>query len=274
MLEDASRLRPSLADPNGPAARLGAVLALAARRTGQMTPRGAHGFADWAEQLIAESSGKSGTGLLPVVGDSTLAPTVGDDPGAAIQVSGPVGAQFLAWEFATSLLCAELGIDAFNQPDVQRAKSATSELLAEGSSWEAPERSQAEIYADIEDLVEAVPSGGYLAVLAFLDPDADSAVRQLQHRIQRRRSDISVTFGWGLRYLHSTGQYHKGGPAVGAYLFVTGSPGQEQAGGYAFADLQRAQALGDLQVLRDLGRPTVHVHLNDRSAGVSGLLQL
>jgi hypothetical protein len=245
---------------------------LAARHSGQMSPRGAFGFADWAEQLIAESSGKSGTGLLPVVGESPTATVFADRPGAEVQVEGPLGAQFLAWEFATALLCAELGVNAFDQPDVQRAKSATSDLLAEGSSWGQPDRDAADVRADLDDLLDSVPSGGYLAILAFLDPDADGAALELRDKLQSRRSDISVTFGWGPRYLHSTGQYHKGGPAVGSYLFITGAAGQEVSGGYAFADLQRAQALGDLKVLQDLGRPTLHVHLEDRLSGIADLL--
>ncbi len=272
LLADAAQFQPLLADPQGPAARLGAAMALAAKRTGQMAPRGAFGFADWAEQLIAESSGKSGTGLLPVVGESPVAVVFGDEAGAEVRVDGPLGAQFLAWEFATSLLCAELGVNAFDQPDVQRAKSATSALLAEGSSWGTPDRDPAEVGPDLAALADGVPSGGYLAILAFLDPDADRDLQKLRDRLQARRSDISVTFGWGPRYLHSTGQYHKGGPAVGSYLFITGSAGQQVSGGYAFADLQRAQALGDLKVLQDLGRPTLHVHLTDRRTGIAALL--
>jgi glucose-6-phosphate isomerase len=273
LLEEAARLRPALSDPRGDVARLGAALALAARRSGQMAPRGGSSFPDWAEQLVAESSGKLGTGLLPVVGNAPLATTIGDDAGAEVRVAGPLGAQFLAWEFATALLCAELGVNAFDQPDVQRAKAATSELLAAGSSWGSDYWDAGAAADELTAFVDAIPSGGYLAILAFLDPEGDSALQALQDRLQARRRDISVTFGWGPRYLHSTGQYHKGGPAVGSYLFVTGTASQEVCGGYRFADLQRAQALGDMRVLQDLGRPTLHVHLGDRESGIEQLLQ-
>ncbi|HVW80354.1 MAG TPA: glucose-6-phosphate isomerase [Mycobacteriales bacterium] len=266
---------------------------------------GIAGFGDWAEQLIAESTGKSGRGLLPVVVDSVSAPgytalsdthlvTIGATPPiAGTAVDGPLGAQFLAWEFATAFAGRVLGIDPFNQPNVQESKDNTKAVLEAAGEGDLPTGTPAfvegpvEVYAEAEDLrgatdlagviqslLAAVPDRGYLAVMAYLNRLADADAAKLRDQLAARM-DHPVTFGWGPRFLHSTGQFHKGGPPVAVFLQITGAvaedvaiPGQP----FSFGRLQMAQALGDLQALRARSRPAVRLHLTDRAAGISALL--
>jgi glucose-6-phosphate isomerase len=271
---------------------------------------GIKGLADWAEQLIAESTGKDGTGLLPVVVEGVDAPgfadagtdatpvTIGPAAGAAaVSVSGPLGAQFLLWEYATAIAGRLLGINPFDQPDVEAAKKAARALLdgfatsdGGGAAADAGEprfvEGEIAVFAGdwlpadvtavsdaIAALLAAVPDHGYLAVQAYLDRIADASAAVLRGELARR-AGVQVTYGWGPRFLHSTGQYHKGGHPNGAFLQVTGDaetdlevPGRP----YTFAQLQLAQALGDGQVLAERGRPVLRLHLTDR---VSGLVQL
>jgi glucose-6-phosphate isomerase len=263
------------------------------------------GFGDWAEQLIAESTGKSGRGLLPVVVDSMSAPgfisladthlvTIGPTaPEVGSAVAGPLGAQFLAWEFATAVAGRILGIDPFNQPNVQESKDNTKAVLEAAGDGDLPTGTAAfvegpvEVYGDADDLggatdladvldalLAAVPADGYLAVMAYLDRLADRDAAGLRNALARRMPH-PVTFGWAPRFLHSTGQFHKGGPPVGVFLQITGTitadvsiPGQP----FSFGRLQMAQALGDLQALRTRSRPAVRLHLTDRAAGIAALL--
>ncbi|MDQ1294643.1 MAG: glucose-6-phosphate isomerase [Actinomycetota bacterium] len=269
------------------------------------------GFADWAEQLIAESTGKNSTGLLPVVVSGPAAPEVrspGDDAllvrlvpsgvepaagegGSAVAVSGPLGAQLLLWEYATAVSGRLLGISPFDQPDVESAKKAARSLLdarpepvpAHLVDGPVEIRATEGLLDGVTDLPGAVAAlgkqvgpTGYLAVMAYLDRlgDADLAeVRDpLAARVQR-----PVTFGWGPRFLHSTGQYHKGGPAVGVYLQITGGTGEDLAvpeRPFTFGQLIAAQAAGDAQVLADLGRPVLRLHLTDRAAGLALLREV
>jgi len=264
------------------------------------------GFGDWAEQLIAESTGKEGKGLLPVVvegpdaagftpaGDVHLV-TLGGPPSrpAGTSVAGPLGAQFLAWEYATAVAGRILAINPFDQPNVTESKDNTRALLEQAGDGPLPTGSpafvddavevfaQRELLAGVTDLagalaalLAAVPPSGYLAVMAYLDRHADAAAAGLRPALAARLAH-PVTFGWGPRFLHSTGQFHKGGPQVGAFLQVTGAvtedidvPGRP----YTFGRLQAAQALGDVQALLGRDRPVVHVHLRDRSRGLAQLL--
>jgi glucose-6-phosphate isomerase len=263
------------------------------------------GFGDWAEQLIAESTGKSSRGLLPVVVGTENSPgfavasdthllTLGDAPteiGTA--VSGPLGAQFLMWEFATAVAGKVVGIDPFNQPNVQESKDNTKAVLDKAGDGALPEgepilvdravevHGDADLFGGATDLtgvldaiLRAVPDHGYLAVMAYLDRIHDAAVATLRDALAQRVPH-PVTFGWGPRFLHSTGQFHKGGPPVGAFLQITGTvsfdievPGRP----YSFGRLQLAQALGDLQALESRSRPVVRLHLTDRASGVDQLL--
>lgn len=267
---------------------------------------GIAGFGDWAEQLIAESTGKSGRGLLPVVVASPDSPgfeatadthlvTIGANPPAeGTAVDGPLGAQFLTWEFATAVAGRLLAIDPFNQPNVQESKDNTKAVLDAAKDGPLPTGEPLfadgpiEVYGEagaigdakdvpgvIDTLLAAVPATGYLAVMAYLDRLRDSAAAGLRDLLAARMPH-PVTFGWGPRFLHSTGQFHKGGPQVGVFLQVTGAvdedldiPGQP----FTFGRLQMAQALGDLQALHGRSRPAVRLHLTDRAAGIRALLE-
>ena len=261
------------------------------------------GFGDWAEQLIAESTGKLGKGILPVVVEGPEAPgTSGADDlvvaslggpaseQAAIMARGPLGGQFLAWEYATAVAGRVIGINPFDQPNVAESKDNTKKILAGGLPSTSPaftagavevygERSLLGNAADLEtaldSLLAAIPERGYLAVMAYLDRHADASAADVRTGLAAQTAR-PVTFGWAPRFLHSTGQFHKGGPPVGAFLQITGAvardlpvPGQK----YSFGDLQAAQAAGDLVALSGRGYPTLRLHLTDRTAGIGQLLQ-
>jgi glucose-6-phosphate isomerase len=315
LLDEAAELAPALGRSSGnPGLVLGAALGAAATagkdKAVLATANGDLGdFPDWAEQLLAESTGKRGRGILPVVVDDLTDGTGGDDTvrvlisgnhdeavsGADIVAGGPLGAQFLLWEYATAVAGRVLGINPFDQPNVQESKDNTKRLLdtvADGG--ELPEEpplfadgpvlvhGDRELLGDADDLpgalralLAAVPPHGYLAVMAYLDRTADTAVPGVRPLLARALRDRQVTFGWGPRFLHSTGQYHKGGPDNGAYLQITGAcredlpvPGRP----FGFAQLQRAQADGDLGALAGRGRPVLRLHLTDRAAGAARLL--
>jgi len=312
LLDQAEAIEPTLGNAAGnPALALGAALGgfgNAGHDKLVIADAGSQivGFADWAEQLIAESTGKNERGLLPVAVEGTDAPgwvqtsdthllSLGGAPAdTGTSVSGPLGAQFLVWEFATAVTGRVLRIDPFDQPNVQESKDNTKAVLEKAGDGPLPEgdplfvdgaievHANRELVGDatstadvVTALLRALPDRGYLAVMAYLDRLADSSAAELRARIARRIPH-PVSFGWGPRFLHSTGQFHKGGPQVGAFLQVTGAhatdldvPGQP----FTFGRLQLAQALGDLQALESRQRPVVRLHLTDRKAGLPQLLQ-
>ncbi|MFT4186746.1 MAG: glucose-6-phosphate isomerase [Micrococcaceae bacterium] len=269
------------------------------------------GFPDWTEQLIAESTGKDQTGVLPVVvneGDfetkhelpdtviarlqkDAKADNLGDDQFA---VAGCLGEQMYLWEYATAIAGYLLGINPFDQPDVESAKQAARNLLDKGVSEDTakPVLSDegVEVYASshaekvisgaktIAEVVEKLTSAiddkeGYLAIQAYLDREKYTeldAVREEAAEYAKR----PVTFGWGPRFLHSTGQYHKGGKPVGVFLQVTGTYNEDieiPGLNFTFGQVIVAQAGGDANVLNDLGRPVVTLHLTDTATGVKTL---
>jgi glucose-6-phosphate isomerase len=266
---------------------------------------GQAGFGDWAEQLVAESTGKDGRGILPVVVEGEDAP--GFSPGPDVHlvalgdparpvdtvISGPLGAQFLVWEYAVAVACRLLGVNPFDQPNVAESKDNTRQLLAEAGGGPLPAGEPAftdgaiDVHgdadfiagaADLAGLLDAMlwslPESGYLAIMAYLDRVGDADAQRLRAALAARTTH-PVTFGWGPRFLHSTGQYHKGGPPTGVFLQITGAlaedvevPGEP----YTLGRLQLAQALGDLGALRRRGRPAVRLHLRDRQAGIAQLL--
>ncbi|MFY1616617.1 glucose-6-phosphate isomerase [Micromonospora sp. WMMD736] len=312
LIDQADALARSLAaDSDNPALALGAALGAAATLARDKVAlvsdgTGIDGLGDWAEQLIAESTGKAGVGILPVVVESPQSPgatgpdvltvsyggalAAGDVPGGGgapdVAVNGPLGAQFLAWEYATAVAGVVLGIDPFNQPNVTESKENTNKILAAGLPTEKPSFTEGaiEVYAPqgapgdlagvLRWLLDGLGDDGYLAVMAYLDrfADADAAgVRPLLAGASGR----PVTFGWGPRFLHSTGQYHKGGPQVGSYLQLTGAVAEDldvPGKPYTFGELQAAQAAGDRQALAGRERPVLRLHLTDRAAGVAQLL--
>jgi glucose-6-phosphate isomerase len=287
--------------PANPAARLAATMAAAVRagrdKLTLVVPEHLATFGLWLEQLLAESTGKDGTGIVPVVGEPVGDPPVyGEDrlfvavgePGPA---AGPLdaladaghpvirlgragsfadlGEQVLLWELATALAGALLGIHPFDQPDVAAAKVATSRVLAEGRP-DLP-------LTPLAELLDQVGGGDYLAIQVFVDPGpsgrgsgqhVSAAVAGIESaRVALRdRLGVATTLGLGPRFLHSTGQLHKGGPNRGVFVQVLGDadvdvpiPGED----YGFAALEQAQADGDLLTLHERKRRAGRVRLDE-----------
>lgn len=313
LLDEAAAAAPLVfADSaDNPAVQLAAVLGVAHAHGAEKvvladTGSGISGLGDWAEQLVAESTGKNSTGLLPVVVEGPGAPgfvdagsdatTVAIGPAtgsSALAVEGSLGAQFLLWEVATALVGRVLGINPFDQPDVEAAKKAARSLLdapasepatpaftdgpievhVSGGDW-LPKDAKTVAEA-LRALVAAAPDKGYLSVQAYLDRVNDASFA-LSRAELAKRTHLQTTFGWGPRFLHSTGQYHKGGHQNGVFLQLTGVSDQELAvpgRPYDLATLQLAQALGDGQVLAEHGRPVLRLHLTDRVAGLAQFVE-
>jgi transaldolase/glucose-6-phosphate isomerase len=213
-------------------------------------------FGLWAEQLIAESTGKQGKGLVPAPGES---PDGKDRQAATPEIADPLalGAEFFRWEFAVAVAGAYLEINPFDQPDVQAAKDKTNEVLATGKDPELePEGS-------VEELLAQAREGDYVCVQAFVDPTTD--LKPLVDRL-RRESGCVVTHGYGPRYLHSTGQLHKGGPNTGLFLQVVDDEGDElpiPGKPFGFRRLIRAQAEGDFESLKARGRRVARIHAEE-----------
>ena len=249
------------------------------------------GLGDWIEQLIAESTGKDEKGVLPVVINSntnTLYPVVSFDGAGDYVVTGSLGEQFIFWEWVTALTSYLLQVDPFNQPNVTEAKEKTSTLLTRWSESGVvtPEpifsTNFVEVFAhskhgSLEDyLAESVSNaGGYLAIMAYLHRGVDDQVAKLRDLIESAAKK-PTTFGWGPRFLHSTGQFHKGGPKLGSFIQITGHTNltwQISGQGYGFERLFMAQALGDNEALVSRNFPTIRFHLKDRELGIKELLQ-
>ena len=311
LLDEAAEIQPALeADsPDNPGLRLGALLGLANHSGvdklvladgGSTYP----GFGDWAEQLVAESTGKDAKGILPVVvegtdapdfspntADSLLAtfgPEVRDDirpsSGFGAAVDATLGGQLLLWEYATAVAGEIIGINPFDQPDVESAKAAARAMLDGGATTPSPLFTDrgVEIYASgdwlgeastvvtaIEALLGELDGGiGYVSIQAYLDRHRDAGLAATRATLAAR-TGRPVTFGWGPRFLHSTGQYHKGGPHTGVYLQITGEPEQDleiPGRPFTFHGFITAQAVGDGQVLADHDRPVLRLHVVDPSA--------
>ena len=263
------------------------------------------GFADWAEQLIAESTGKLGTGVLPVVaGPSAPEVTSGaadvlvvrlvaadaDDVQLGeneVAIAGGLATQMMVWEFATVVAGRLLGINPYDQPDVEAAKVAARGLLdaqpeptpanfvdgaieVRGGDWLGD---AATASAAVSALLSQLADDSYLSVQAYFDRLAYAPFEDVRDQLAAV-SGRPVTFGWGPRFLHSTGQFHKGGPAIGVFLQVTASSATDLSipeRPFTFGELISAQATGDAQVLSEHGRPVLRLHLTDRAAGVKQL---
>ncbi len=316
-----------------PGLQLGAAIGEAAlagrdKLTILTSPR-LRGLADWAEQLVAESTGKQGKGIVPVVGEPigaadrygsdryfvflTLAGE--DDPhlgalaeelmalghsGQHVELADPldVGGEFVRWEVATAAAGISLGIDPFDQPNVTESKDATRGLL-EAYRDEGALPSSAPLLTDdgigvhaeadligrgpeslagaLGALLDGVSEGDYLALLAYLpaEPRVEDALQRVRVEL-RDRLGVATTLGFGPRFLHSTGQLHKGGPASGVFLQLTAEPrsdlpipGWEET----FGVLVAAQALGDLQSLQRRGRRAVRLHLSYAERGLAAVEQ-
>lgn len=247
------------------------------------------GLSDWAEQLVAESTGKNQVGRLPVVIESGVESeffSIAFSGTADLVVEADLASQFIIWEWVTALVGAALGIDPFNQPNVTEAKEATAALLHE---WNGvlPNFSPDAIDGAVEifglgstigesftRFIDLIPEDGYVAVMAYLDRRDDAAIIELRSLLSKK-SGRPVTFGWGPRFLHSTGQFHKGGQQNGAFLQITGDvdrdyeiPGQN----FGFKTLLAAQALGDGKALASRKYPLLRLNLTNRSAGIIEIL--
>ncbi|TXK17593.1 glucose-6-phosphate isomerase [Homoserinibacter sp. GY 40078] len=266
------------------------------------------GFGDWVEQLIAESTGKSGKGILPVVLEKD-APELSSLPSdlqivrlvkdarateevadGEIEIAGTLGAQLLVWEYATAVAGRLLGIDPFNQPDVESAKAAARALIDDLQPPAAPAFTDqgigvraleldldgvTTVEAALDALLATLPDDGYLSVQAYLDRPAHPELEKLRALLSAR-TGRPVTFGWGPRFLHSTGQYHKGGPANGVYLQLVDDPSADADlvipdRPFTFGQLIQAQSAGDASVLADHGRPVLTLVVGDVVAAGSVL---
>lgn len=301
---EASLLQFAIDSPDNPALHLAAAITASDPRRDKLglVSDGTHieGLPDWIEQLLAESTGKDGSGILPVVllpvspelesrpDDLQIVRLVEDadqfhmrerHPGE-ILVSGSLGAMFLLWEHAVAIAGHLLGINPFDQPDVESAKTAARGLLASRPERTAPAFVQDGIEVRVSDpalaasgtiegvldaLLAALPADGYVSVQAYvnrLELGQLKGIREMIAADSRR----PTTFGWGPRFLHSTGQYHKGGPAQGVFLQILEStdvdleiPGLP----FTFGQLIEAQAAGDAAVLSGRGRPVVSLTITD-----------
>ena len=303
LIKRADRMRESCASSvaahDNPGAWLGAILGTLAQKGRDkatlVTSPAISSFGLWTEQIIAESTGKEGTGIIPVAGEPLMDPAAygddrlfiylrleGDDNSATdealeqIQAAGqPVvrlelqdrydlGAEFFRWEFATSVAGALLGIHPFDQSNVQSAKDKTAAVLQSYlSTVQLPGKDASD---SLNDLLDKARPGDYLAIMAYLrpTPEVDQALNALRRRVIEQYR-IATTLGYGPRFLHSTGQLHKGGPDTGLFLQITAEhrkdipiPGEL----YGFATLAQAQAQGDIQVLAALGRRVARVHID------------
>jgi transaldolase/glucose-6-phosphate isomerase len=218
------------------------------------------GFGLWAEQLLAESTGKLGKGLIPCPGEEAEGP---DRQRQEVRVSDPfeLGQEFFRWEFATAVAGSILGINPFDQPDVQVAKDKTREVLASGQEPDITPQSSA------DDLFAQAQPGDYVCLQAFIEPTDENEAKLLD--VASRARDATgcvVTHGFGPRYQHSTGQLHKGGPNTGLFLQIVDDTGAELPipnQPFGFGQLIRAQAAADFAVLKERGRRVARVRLEE-----------
>ena len=288
-------------DSSNPGLVLGAALARSSNgvelkdKIGLLADASLPGFGDWIEQLVAESTGKNSKGVLPVVLQSSSYETFAElndmllvkisskdhavlDDG--VSVVAPLGAQFLLWEYATAVASRLIGINPFDQPDVESAKIAARGMLEQRSAATASEftfdsievSSQAlnlegitGIPTALVKLLAELASDGYISVHAYMDRTAPVNAEELRDALSSV-ADRPTTFGWAPRFLHSTGQYHKGGPRQGVFLQLVAKtnedvqvPGRE----FTFGELIASQAAGDAKVLAELGRPVLTLTLNN-----------
>lgn len=246
------------------------------------------GLSDWIEQLIAESTGKDQKGRLPVVisnPNEVIASkqmVISFAPGGDLEVTGDLGEHFITWEWATALLGVALEIDPFNQPNVTEAKNATSELLKEwnhklpalplGATDGNVELKSSSIGEELRELIGATT--GYIAILAYLDRRDDIALMELR-KVLAEKSGKPVTFGWGPRFQHSTGQFHKAGQPNGSFLIITGAVDKDfpiAGREFSFQTLVMAQALGEFRALSARKYPVSRLHLHNRAHGIAEII--
>ncbi len=301
VMQQAAAVRVMLAadDRENPAVRLAArvfaqlpnryVLAIAEN------PSTRWGLGDWIEQLVAESTGKEGKGVLPislapdapeatgtVPASTTIVRVSGVADGHAVMndeigVTGELGSQFYLWEVATALLGHLMNIDPFSQPDVESAKIAARRALADAEGPAIAELAQHSPAHLTEELRQAVPPNGYVVIQAFLDRDQETMrmLEILRSELERSLA-VPVAVGFGPRYLHSTGQFHKGGPKLGTFLQIADAevvdlpiPGSPAS----FGEVLRSQARGDQEVLRAHGRMVLTMKTSSLHTSVAEMVE-
>lgn len=291
----AAKCGADVAEADNPGCSLGVLMAEAAlagrdKLSFVLSPRVAT-FGLWAEQLIAESTGKAGKGILPVVSEPAAArPRYCDDrifvglsvegdrfealddrlhaaeaaghPCGKLTLADPydLGAEFFRWEFATAVAGAVLRINPFDQPNVAESKENTKRVLAEAGRVPPPSEPRR---SRVVSFLDGVKKGDYVCVQAFMPPsdETDAKLADLCAAL-RDRVDAVVTMGYGPRYLHSTGQLHKGGPTTGHFMQIVAPVTRDETipgAGYSFGQLLMAQAQGDQEALTARGRPVVRV---------------
>jgi hypothetical protein len=214
------------------------------------------GFGLWAEQLLAESTGKQGKGLVPAPGESPEGPDRQRGE-VLVEEAYDLGGEWYRWEFATAVAGHVLDINPFDQPDVQAAKDKTNEVLAAGEPDLSPRGS-------VEELLGQAAAGDYVCIQAFVDPAREDELQPLVER--GHETGCVVTKGLGPRYLHSTGQLHKGGPNTGLFIQVVDETGEElpiPGRDFGFGRLIRSQAAGDFAALEERGRRVIRIRLED-----------
>jgi hypothetical protein len=255
---------------------------------------GMPGLSDWIEQLVAESTGKNNLGRLPIVLDHSSDFVAGKhlsisfDGNSDLVVRGDLGSQFFFWQWVTALIAAGLSIDPFNQPNVQESKLASADLLEQWGNSLPPLGNKGidgsiaffnestDIEKLISSFIQSVDGDGYLSVMAYLDRQDDLQIKALRN-IFASKIGKPVTFGWGPRFLHSTGQFHKGGQSNGSFLQITAGfekdykiPGKK----FSFGTLIMAQSIGDQNALEKRGLKTMRLHLLNRPEGIKQLLEI
>jgi glucose-6-phosphate isomerase len=296
LLDDADVAAQTFAERNSSAIKLATLIFEQTIQNFSLHDSGSSvpGIGDWIEQLIAESTGKDQKGRLPIVVENRVSKVSGPaisigfgDGECDLNINASLGEHFILWEWVTALLCRALAVDPFNQPNVTEAKERTGKLLLDWSENGKPaskpifENKDLAVYGEsastglgeiLRDLISR--SDKYLAIMAYLNREADAEILKLREAIATKKN-IGVTFGWGPRFLHSTGQFHKGGASNGGFLQITTEtaadieiPGKD----FSFGELLMAQALGDGEALSSRDLPVVRIHLKNRALGIASLL--
>jgi glucose-6-phosphate isomerase len=299
LLKDSQRASATFTEVHSPAVRLATAIFEAGEQNVAFCDAGSEtpGLSDWIEQLVAESTGKNERGRLPIVLEAADSPTAGphllinlakdSTSSADIVVTANLGEQFILWEWVTALLSIALKVDPFNQPNVTEAKDRTNAIIAQWANGDTNdlqpsyEDENLAIYSDLQEdsltgQFDALfkNSSHYISIMAYLARGIDDQIAETRSLIAAK-TGRGTTFGWGPRFLHSTGQFHKGGQNNGLFIQITGEnkrdlaiPGRD----FTFHTLLMAQALGDGQALADRNFPLMRIHLKNRKAGIAAII--
>lgn len=272
LLDDADEALIEILQESSPATKVASYLAQERFFLIKDSANALGGFGLWVEQLIAESTGKDGKGILPLARNESAfgLPTID----LASDLIAPLGAQFILWQWISALLGALLEVNPFNQPDVETSKKETVALL-ELASRDQKVISGGELLEKLEQ-VSQVRDIGYISLQIYLDQRSDEKIEELQLLLEKRYQR-PVSISWGPALLHATGQFHKGGPQVGVFIQITGDseidiaiPGKNQS----LQQLILAQADGDAKALEAKKNPVYRVHLSKRKSGIETLLKI